>query len=91
MLFSQAMTPLHLAAQCGHTAVVGLLLSKDLDQLSSKDAQGYTSLHYAAYNGHLEMVSLLLGQGAEINSADKVFLYFKIPFLSISRKSEVII
>uniref|UniRef100_A0A8C8RFV4 Uncharacterized protein n=1 Tax=Pelusios castaneus TaxID=367368 RepID=A0A8C8RFV4_9SAUR len=59
------------AAQHGHTAVVGLLLSKSTSQLHLRDKRGRTCLHLAAANGHVEMVRGLLGQGAEINVTDK--------------------
>lgn len=68
----QGSIPLHMAAQGGHTAVVGLLLSKSADQLHIKDKRGRTGLHLAAANGQYDMVAQLLGSGADINSQDQV-------------------
>ena len=33
---------------------------------------GHTPLHIAAFHGHTEIVSLLIGNGADINSKDRV-------------------
>uniref|UniRef100_A0AC35F575 Uncharacterized protein n=1 Tax=Panagrolaimus sp. PS1159 TaxID=55785 RepID=A0AC35F575_9BILA len=63
--------PLHLAAQQGHIAVVGMLLSRSTQQQHAKDWRGRTPLHLAAMNGHYEMVSLLIAQGSNINVMDQ--------------------
>ena len=65
------MIPLHLAAQQGHIAVVGMLLSRSTQQQHAKDWRGRTPLHLAAMNGHYEMVSLLIAQGSNINVMDQ--------------------
>ena len=69
---TQGSTSLHLAAGNGHTSVVSLLLSKSTYQIHTKDKRGRTALQRAAANGHLEMCALLIGQGADINTADRV-------------------
>ena len=68
----QGSSPLHLAAQTGNVAVAGLLLSKSTQQLHLRDRRGRTALLLAAANGHKEMTQLLIGQGADVNSHDKV-------------------
>lgn len=67
---------MHLAAQGGHMLVAGLLISRSGDSLMSRDRQGRTCVHLASASGHRDMVGLLLGQGAEINSQDKVGTLF---------------
>uniref|UniRef100_A0A183EIH8 ANK_REP_REGION domain-containing protein n=1 Tax=Gongylonema pulchrum TaxID=637853 RepID=A0A183EIH8_9BILA len=62
---------LHLAAQQGHIAVVGMLLSRSTQQQHAKDWRGRTPLHLASMNGHYEMVSLLIAQGSNINVMDQ--------------------
>jgi ankyrin repeat protein len=56
----QAWTPLHWAAQGGHTDVARLLLDAGAD-VEAKTREGNTPLFPAVFNGHIEMVRLLLG------------------------------
>ena len=72
MFFLQGTTPLHLAAQQGHSSVIGLMLSKHESLLSVVDNRGRTALHMAAANGHTSLVTLLIGQGADVNHKDDV-------------------
>ncbi|XP_032875200.1 transient receptor potential cation channel subfamily A member 1 [Amblyraja radiata] len=52
------MTPVLLAAQHGHTAVVQLLLRKGA--LFMRDYKSWTALHYAALGGHSQTMEVLL-------------------------------
>lgn len=87
----QSVIPLHLAAQMGHIAVVGMLLSRSTQQQHIKDWRGRTPLHLgrfseqkcyymrmisAAMNGHYDMVSLLIAQGSNINVMDQVLRHW---------------
>jgi len=66
-------TPLHHAAQHGHTQLVQYLLEQGayLDvpshEFNCLTCNGWTPLHFAADNGHLEAVKQLLDTGAEID------------------------
>ena len=53
-------TPLHSAAQEGHTAIVELLLKKESIDVNAKDEYERTPLHVAALKGHFDVVELLL-------------------------------
>lgn len=62
-------SPLHFAAQNGHTDSAEILLRAGV----SKDARtklDRTALHVAAQEGHLAMVELLLSHGADANARD---------------------
>ncbi|XP_046856951.1 mucin-5AC-like isoform X2 [Xenia sp. Carnegie-2017] len=62
-------SPLHLAAQYGHTTTAEVLLRAGV----SRDARtkvDRTPIHLAAQNGHIDIVDLLIAGGASVNHTD---------------------
>lgn len=55
-------TPIHIAAQLGHTPMVQFLVDNEAD-VDLVDAQGNSPLHYASAYGHVETCKLLLEAG----------------------------
>ncbi|KDO29922.1 hypothetical protein SPRG_05111, partial [Saprolegnia parasitica CBS 223.65] len=66
-------TPLYIASENGHEAVVGFLLGAQANA-NQGDYYGTTPLHIAAQNGHETVVQLLLGAGADVNKGMEVRL-----------------
>ncbi|HLY15755.1 MAG TPA: ankyrin repeat domain-containing protein [Bryobacteraceae bacterium] len=67
---------LALAAQHGHTEVVGLLLDagEDPNRYNPEGNHAHsTPLHQAALGGHLDVVRLLLERGARLDTKDTAF------------------
>ncbi|KAG8434229.1 hypothetical protein GDO86_012560 [Hymenochirus boettgeri] len=61
------MTPLHAAAQMGHSTVIVWLMSFTDISLSDRDADGATAMHFAASRGHAKVLSWLLLHGGDIS------------------------
>ena len=57
-------TPLHVAAELGNTAVCIHLLEDRKARVNALDQHGATALHYARYQGHRHVAELLLSHGA---------------------------
>jgi ankyrin repeat protein len=79
-------TPLSLAAENGHEAVVIALLSSSKIDANSRDTfWGQTPLSFAAHGGHDTVVRLLLdSEGVDVNCRD--LCWDQTPILSATRK-----
>ncbi|KXZ43193.1 hypothetical protein GPECTOR_98g777 [Gonium pectorale] len=64
-------TPLHYAAESGHTEVVQVLLGAGADK-DATNKDGWTPLYAAAQSRHVEAVAALLQAGANKEAATKV-------------------
>ena len=64
------MTPLHYAADEGHTEVVELLIANGAD-VNAKDDSGWTPLHRAVSKVHNKIAKLLIEEGADVNTVNK--------------------
>lgn len=62
-------TPLHLAAQKGHSTCVKVLLKKGA-KMDAVTAAGSTPLHKAAWHGKIKSLRILLEAKANVNSAE---------------------
>jgi Ankyrin repeats (3 copies)/Ankyrin repeat len=62
-------TPLHYAAENGHTAVAEFLLANKAE-IDAKSNIGKTPLHLAAFAGRIDVVELLLANKANVNAKD---------------------
>ncbi|KAI8608265.1 ankyrin repeat-containing domain protein, partial [Chytriomyces sp. MP71] len=54
-----ALTPLHMAAKSGHTAIMNLLVSQGADP-TNRTTDNRTCLCFAAYGSHLDCIQALL-------------------------------
>jgi ankyrin repeat protein len=68
-------TPLHWAAEYGHTNVAALLLGNKA-HVNAKNSNCDTPLHLAVDEDHDFMVKFLLTKGAEVNAKDNYRTHF---------------
>ncbi len=69
MRFEEGKTPLHIAANNGHTGYLEYLLERKVP-VNVKDIASSTPLHEAVRNGRIDCTSLLLASGADPNLKD---------------------
>ena len=70
-MYQEGNTPLHCAAEKGHTAIVDTLLAHGADAKAVAKT-GWTPLHYAADEGHTAIVHALLSKGADAKAVEIV-------------------
>jgi ankyrin repeat protein/L-ascorbate metabolism protein UlaG (beta-lactamase superfamily) len=64
-------TPLHVAANSGHTELAVWLIKQGADVNRRESSYQLTPLHLAVWNGHLEVTRLLLTHGADLQAREK--------------------
>ncbi len=84
-----AFTPLFLASQNGHAAVMDSLLKGGADPKAA-DPHGVTPLMEAAASGHTDAVQLLLDRGVDVNAKESVRGETAIMFAAASNRADVV-
>lgn len=68
----QGQSPLHIASEQGHAALVELLLERCPGlEVDAAEHNGMTPLHFACQHGHAAVARLLLARGAYVEAADE--------------------
>merc|ERR1719265_69530 len=65
------LTPLMLAARCGHVMAVALLIDAQA-RPDARESSGMQALHFAAMRGCFQTCAILVGAGASSTSTDKL-------------------
>ena len=68
---SDGMTPLHYAAQEGHSDCIKLLINNNPSQINMPNKQGYTPLHFAIFRCKFPVVEYLIEKGCNPLVVDK--------------------
>jgi len=68
---THSFTPLHYAAQQGHTEIAELLTAKGAN-VNATDMMGETPLHAAVLGGHKDVVLVLLAGGADVDAENRM-------------------
>jgi len=72
MFFSIDRTPIHLAAQNGHTQIIDLLADKFKVSVFERTRDGSTLMHIASLHGHPETAMALFRKGVPLQMPNKV-------------------
>jgi uncharacterized protein len=82
-------TPLALAAEAGHSAVVTALATAGAD-VNAVDTSGTTVLMLAAAAGNVDAIRVLLARGADIQAREKVMDQTALMFAAASNRANAI-
>lgn len=82
----RSVTPMHIAAQKGHTGIAAILLDSDPSNIEVQDRRQMQPLHHAAKHNQVEMIEFLLQKGADMNALD---VDSHTPFLSAAYHGQV--
>ena len=81
-------TPLHAAADQGHSDVVELLIANGAYVIAS-DVRGWIPLHAAADQGHAVVADLLIVKGADLNARMKGGGYTVLDLANLKEQTEI--